>query len=174
VRQCGSGSRSVESGCEDLILPRREDQHNCIDSRNLRIREWEATVGEDRVCICWTMIWWDQINLPCGLPNIYSPLLSPSALPLYLCTPQSPRQSLSSMYIQTPAVTSVSNSSNPQEQFRVRVGTGTEPFQWVLPHENPDHGNWTSFTTKNPAFQPPRFASNWIFELWSYRDMINS
>jgi len=55
---------------------------------------------------------------------------------------------------------SVSNGSNPLERFRVRVGTGTEPWQRFLPHENPDRCHWASFTTKNPAFQPHNFGSN--------------
>jgi len=33
---------------------------------------------------------------------------------------------------------SVSNGYNPLEWFRVRVGTGTEPLQQVLPPENSD------------------------------------
>jgi hypothetical protein len=54
----------------------------------------------------------------------------------------------------------VSNGSNPLEQFRVRVGTGTEPLQRVLPHENLDRCHWAGFTTKNPAFQVHIFGSN--------------
>jgi hypothetical protein len=61
-------------------------------------------------------------------------------------------------------IISVSNGSNPLERFRVRVGTGTEPLQRFLPHENPDHCNWAGFTTKNPAFQPHNFGSNQVFE----------
>jgi hypothetical protein len=55
---------------------------------------------------------------------------------------------------------SVSNGSNPLERFRVRVGTGTEPWQRFLPHENPDRCHWAGFTAKNPAFPPDDFASN--------------
>jgi len=47
---------------------------------------------------------------------------------------------------------SVRNGSNPLEQFRVRVGTGTEPLQRFSPYENPDLSNWAGFTTKKPAF----------------------
>jgi len=55
---------------------------------------------------------------------------------------------------------SVSNGSNLLVQFRVRVGTGTEPLQRVLPHEIPDRCNWAGFTTKNRAFQTHNFGSN--------------
>jgi len=46
------------------------------------------------------------------------------------------------------------------QRFRVRVGTGTEPWQWVLPHENPDHGNGAGFTTNNLGFQLHDYGSN--------------
>jgi len=55
---------------------------------------------------------------------------------------------------------SVTNGSNPLEQFRVRVGTRTELLQWALPPENQDCCNWAGFTTKNPVFQHHDFASN--------------
>jgi hypothetical protein len=55
---------------------------------------------------------------------------------------------------------SVSNGSNQQEQFQVRVGTGTDPLHWVLPHEHLDHCNLAGFATKNQAFQPHNFDSN--------------
>jgi len=71
------------------------------------------------------------------------------------------------------AYTSVSNGSSLLEGCRVRVGTGTEPLQWALPHENPDRCKWAGFTTKNPAFQHHKFGSNQVFEFWSYRDMIS-
>jgi hypothetical protein len=54
----------------------------------------------------------------------------------------------------------VSDSSNPLEQFRVTVGTGTEQLELALPHENPDRWNWACFTTKNPAFQLYNFGFN--------------
>jgi hypothetical protein len=47
---------------------------------------------------------------------------------------------------------SVSNGSNPLEQFRDRVGTGNEPLQQFLRHENSDRSNWACSTTKNPVF----------------------
>jgi len=46
----------------------------------------------------------DEIYLPRGLPNIYSPSHSPSPLPLHLRTPPSPSSSPSSLYLRTPAV----------------------------------------------------------------------
>jgi hypothetical protein len=68
------------------------------------------------------------------------------------------------MLTQTPAkgfpILSVSNGSNPLEQFRVSVGTGTEPLQRFLSHENLDYSTWAGFTTKNPAFQAHNFGSN--------------
>ena len=57
-------------------------------------------------------------------------------------------------------IISVSNGSNPLVRFPVRVGTGTEPLQWVLLHENPDCCNWAGFTTKNLAFQLNNLGSN--------------
>jgi len=68
---------------------------------------------------------------------------------------------------------SVSNGSNPLERFRVNIGTGMEPLQRILPHENPDHCNWAGFTTNNPAFQPHNFGSNQVSEFWLYCDMIS-
>jgi len=44
VRKSGSGSRSIGRGSEDMILPGREDPHNCVDPRN------PTEVGKDRVC----------------------------------------------------------------------------------------------------------------------------
>jgi len=55
---------------------------------------------------------------------------------------------------------SVSNGSKSPGRFRVRFRPGTEPFQWVLPHENPDRCHWAGFTTKNPALQVHNFRSN--------------
>jgi len=49
-------------------------------------------------------------------------------------------------------VSSVSNGSNPLERAWDRVGTGPEPLQQALPHDNLDRCNWASFTTKNPEF----------------------
>jgi hypothetical protein len=48
--------------------------------------------------------------------------------------------------------TSVSNSSKPQERFRVRIGTGTKLLQLALPHENLDSCNLAAFSTKNQQF----------------------
>ena len=50
---------------------------------------------------------------------------------------------------------------------------GTEPLQWVLPHENLDCCHWAGFTTKNTALQVHNFRSNQVFHFWSYRDMIS-
>jgi len=64
------------------------------------------------------------------------------------------------MKSRTERVSGVSNGSNPLVQFGVRVGTETEPWQWVLPHKNPECCNWAGFTTTNPAFQPHNCRSN--------------
>ena len=62
--------------------------------------------------------------------------------------------------VQKYSTTSVSNGSNQLVWFLVRVGTGTEPLQQVLPHNNQKCCNWAGFTTQNPAFQPYNVASN--------------
>jgi len=40
------GSRSVGWGWEDIILPGRKDQCNCVDSRNRRKSEWDQMMGK--------------------------------------------------------------------------------------------------------------------------------
>ena len=50
-------------------------------------------------------------------------------------------------------LTSVSNSSNLLAWFQVRVATGTEPLQWVLPQQHPYCCKSASFTSENQAFQ---------------------
>jgi len=50
---------------------------------------------------------------------------------------------------------SVSNGSNPLERFRVRVGTGTEPWQRFYHMENPDRWHLGRFPPQNPAFASP-------------------
>jgi len=55
---------------------------------------------------------------------------------------------------------SVSNGSSRLLKFRVRIGTGTEQFHGVIPHEIPSHCNWASSTTIIWAFQPHNPRSN--------------
>jgi len=55
-------------------------------------------------------------------------------------------------------VTSVSNGSKPLERFRVRVGTGIEPLQRVLPHEKPGPLLLGRFPPENPAMASPGFS----------------
>ena len=50
---------------------------------------------------------------------------------------------------------SVSNRSNPLERFRVRVGTGTEPWQCFHHMKNPDRWHLGWFPSQNPAFARP-------------------
>jgi len=50
---------------------------------------------------------------------------------------------------------SVSNGSNPLEQFRVRVGTGTELWQRFYHMKIPDHWLLGRFPPQNPAFANP-------------------
>jgi len=76
-------------------------------------------------------------------------------------------------------VVSVSNGSNPLERFRVRVGTGTEPWQRFLPHENPDRCHWASFTTKTRHFNlttlaPIKYLSCDRIMTWSVRRLCSS
>jgi len=130
------------------------------------------------------MAWnWHDVSLPRGLPNMYSSSLSPPPLPLYVLTSAISHQRCTwrpwlselrealagrdweSLEIQLEAVimrawSSVSNGSNLLGQFRVRVGTRTEPLQRVWPHKYPDRCNWAGFTTKNPSFQPHHVSSN--------------
>jgi len=73
---------------------------------------------------------------------------------------------------------SVSKSSSPLEQFRVRVGTGTEPLQQVLPHKNPDRSNWASFTTQPRQFKctilaPIKYLSSDHIMTWSVSRLCN-
>jgi len=82
-------SRSVGGRWEDMILPGREDWPNCVDPRNLRQSEWNPKLGkiECEFSMYDKRGWkWDNAYLLRGLPNIYSPLLCPPWLPLYLRT----------------------------------------------------------------------------------------
>ena len=56
-----------------------------------------------------------------------------------------------------PLSSSVGNSSKPLERFRARVGTGTEPLQWVLPHEKPGPLLLGRFPPENLALASPAF-----------------
>jgi len=40
------GSRSVGWGWEDMMLPGREDPHNCVDPRDRRKSEWDQKIGK--------------------------------------------------------------------------------------------------------------------------------
>jgi len=53
---------------------------------------------------------------------------------------------------------SLTQSSNPPEEFRIKVGSRPEPLQQVVPCENPDDYYQASFTTKNLAFEPKTLA----------------
>jgi len=50
---------------------------------------------------------------------------------------------------------SVSNGSNPLVRFRVRVGTGTEPWQRCYHMKNPDRWHLGRFPPQNPAIASP-------------------
>ena len=50
---------------------------------------------------------------------------------------------------------SVSNGSKLLEWFRVRVGTGTEPWQGFSHMKNPDRWHLGRFSPQNPAFASP-------------------
>jgi len=78
-------SRSV-GRWEEMILPGREDPHNCVD---LGQSEWDQKLGkiECEFSLYDNRGWkWDDVYLLRGLPNIYSPSLCPPPLPLYLRT----------------------------------------------------------------------------------------
>ena len=68
---------------------------------------------------------------------------------------------------------SVSNGSNLLERFRVRVGTGTELLQRFYHMKTPDRCIWAGFHLKTLPLQAQIVRSNWVFEFWSYHDMIN-
>jgi hypothetical protein len=55
---------------------------------------------------------------------------------------------------------SISNGSNLLEQFRVRVGTGTEPLQQFYHMKNLDGCIWASFHLKAWPLQAEIFGSN--------------
>jgi hypothetical protein len=81
--------RSVGTWWGDMILPGHEDPGNCVNPWNLGNSEWEQKLGliECVFSMYDKMRWkWDAVNLPWGLPNIYSATLIPPALPLFLCT----------------------------------------------------------------------------------------
>ena len=62
-------------------------------------------------------------------------------------------------------MSSVSNGSNPLERFRVRVGTGTEPWQWFYHMKNLDRCHLGRFPPQNPAFPSPDISlqlSIWV------------
>ena len=73
---------------EDMILPGREDPHNCADIRNLGQSEWDQKLGKiEYEFSLYDKRWkWDDVYLLRGVPNIYSPSLCPPPLPLYLGT----------------------------------------------------------------------------------------
>ena len=50
---------------------------------------------------------------------------------------------------------SVSNGSNLLERFRIRVGTGTEPWQRFYNMKNPDRWHLGRFPPQNPVFASP-------------------
>jgi hypothetical protein len=55
---------------------------------------------------------------------------------------------------------SVSNGSNPLERFRVRVGTGTKPWQRFYHMKNPDRCIWAGFHLKSRPLHAQIFPSN--------------
>jgi len=90
VRESGSRLRSIGRNWEDMILPSREDQRNCMDPQNLGQSEWDQKLGnmECVFSLYDKMRWkWDAVYLPQSLPNIYSASLIPPPVPLYLHTP---------------------------------------------------------------------------------------
>jgi hypothetical protein len=56
-------------------------------------------------------------------------------------------------YSSVSVVITVSNSSTLLEWFRVRVETGTEPWQWFYHIQIPDCWNLGQVPPQNPAFQ---------------------
>jgi len=89
MRMCGSGSRSIGIGWEDMILPRVEDPHNCADPRNLEQSEWDEKLGKIECVFSLydKMRWrWVDVYLLRGLPKIYSRSLWPPPIPQYLRT----------------------------------------------------------------------------------------
>jgi hypothetical protein len=82
-------SRSV-GRWEDIILPGREDLHNCVDPRNLGKSKWHQKLGKIECVFSLydEMRWkWDALYLAWHLPNIYSASLILPPLPLYFRTP---------------------------------------------------------------------------------------
>jgi len=90
VRKHVSSSRSLGRNSEDIILPGHANPPKSVDPRHLGKSEWDQNLGKIQCVFSLydQMRWkWDDVYLPRGLPNKYSPSLSPTPLPLQLCTP---------------------------------------------------------------------------------------
>jgi len=87
VRMRGSGSRSIGRVWEDMIPPGCENPRNGMNLRNLWQSKSDKLLGKIE-CVFWFFdkLSWerDDVDQPWGLPNIYSPLLCLSLLPLSL------------------------------------------------------------------------------------------
>ena len=74
VRESGSSLRSVVRRWEDMILPGREDQRNCVDLRNLGKSKWDQKLGNTVYFRCMTR--WDEnemMSIYSGVSRIYTP-----------------------------------------------------------------------------------------------------
>ena len=89
MRDSSTSWRSV-GRFEDMILPGREDPHNCMDARSLGKSEWDQRLRKiECVLSLYDMMrWkWVDIYLPRSLQNIYYALLIAPPLPRYPRTP---------------------------------------------------------------------------------------
>jgi len=90
MRNSAAASRRVGIWCEAMILPGIEDPQHCVDPRNLGQSEWNQQLGKIEYIFSLyeqMRLKWDDVYLLRGLQNIYSPLLCPPPLPMYIRTP---------------------------------------------------------------------------------------
>jgi len=87
MRNSGSTTWCIGRGCEAMIgyMAVRNQAIESIYKPSERVSE--STSWERYSVYFLGMIRWDDVHVPQGLPNIDSPLLSPSPLPRNLCTP---------------------------------------------------------------------------------------
>jgi len=70
--------------------------------------------------------------------------------------------------------TTVRNGSKFQGRFRFQFRRQPDCGNKSYHTWNLSHWKWAGLTTNNPAFWHHNFASNYVFEFWSYHDMIST
>ena len=67
---------------------------------------------------------------------------------------------------------SVCNCSKLAVRFRIWVGTDPKPLRQVVPHEKTEPHQTHGCLAASTFSQTLNFASNWVFELWLYHNII--